>query len=198
MTADKGVVWHQSRRRRRALWRWCEELYNEKQRRGQKDFEQISNNECHWSARCPQCEECITRESVVAAPTCMCSFLLVIFKHRSLPALSEDPGRSIPGNGCRTFPGLNLQENPSVMFSPSLPQLHCKAFAKMGDDKPFVCSAPGCGQVSSLSLCLGFQVWVFFAGSLSSGYCTSSSQLYGGSKSARRVCGGRCAGCTAL
>ncbi|TRZ00027.1 hypothetical protein DNTS_033578 [Danionella cerebrum] len=32
------------------------------------------------------------------------------------------------------------------MFSSSLPQFHCKAFAKMGDDKPFVCSAPGCGQ----------------------------------------------------
>ncbi|KAI2649690.1 Cyclic AMP-dependent transcription factor ATF-7 [Labeo rohita] len=32
------------------------------------------------------------------------------------------------------------------MFSSSLPQLHCKAFAKMGDDKPFVCNAPGCGQ----------------------------------------------------
>ncbi|KAG7519065.1 cyclic AMP-dependent transcription factor ATF-7-like isoform X1 [Solea senegalensis] len=33
------------------------------------------------------------------------------------------------------------------MFSSSpLPQLHCKVFAKMGDDRPFVCSAPGCGQ----------------------------------------------------
>ncbi|XP_061592225.1 LOW QUALITY PROTEIN: cyclic AMP-dependent transcription factor ATF-7a [Cololabis saira] len=25
-------------------------------------------------------------------------------------------------------------------------RLHCKLFAKMGDDRPFVCSAPGCGQ----------------------------------------------------
>uniref|UniRef100_A0A3Q3F614 Cyclic AMP-dependent transcription factor ATF-7 n=3 Tax=Kryptolebias marmoratus TaxID=37003 RepID=A0A3Q3F614_KRYMA len=33
------------------------------------------------------------------------------------------------------------------MFSSSpLPQLHCRLFAKMGDDKPFVCNAPGCGQ----------------------------------------------------
>ncbi|XP_062314543.1 cyclic AMP-dependent transcription factor ATF-7a isoform X2 [Osmerus eperlanus] len=33
------------------------------------------------------------------------------------------------------------------MFSSStLPQLHCKLFAKMGDDRPFVCNAPGCGQ----------------------------------------------------
>ncbi|XP_039656104.1 cyclic AMP-dependent transcription factor ATF-7a isoform X1 [Perca fluviatilis] len=33
------------------------------------------------------------------------------------------------------------------MFSSSpLTQLHCKLFAKMGDDRPFVCSAPGCGQ----------------------------------------------------
>ncbi|XP_060749935.1 cyclic AMP-dependent transcription factor ATF-7a isoform X2 [Tachysurus vachellii] len=26
------------------------------------------------------------------------------------------------------------------------PELYCKPFAKMGDDKPFVCNAPGCGQ----------------------------------------------------
>uniref|UniRef100_UPI003AACFEB5 cyclic AMP-dependent transcription factor ATF-7a isoform X2 n=1 Tax=Centroberyx gerrardi TaxID=166262 RepID=UPI003AACFEB5 len=33
------------------------------------------------------------------------------------------------------------------MFSSSpFPQLHCKLFAKMGDDRPFVCNAPGCGQ----------------------------------------------------
>ncbi|CAB1336771.1 unnamed protein product [Coregonus sp. 'balchen'] len=32
------------------------------------------------------------------------------------------------------------------MFSSPLPQLHCKLFAKMGDDRPFVCNAPGCGQ----------------------------------------------------
>uniref|UniRef100_A0A8C2ZSA2 Cyclic AMP-dependent transcription factor ATF-7 n=1 Tax=Cyclopterus lumpus TaxID=8103 RepID=A0A8C2ZSA2_CYCLU len=33
------------------------------------------------------------------------------------------------------------------MFSSSpLPQLHCKLFAKMGDDRPFVCIASGCGQ----------------------------------------------------
>uniref|UniRef100_A0A8B9RN62 Activating transcription factor 7a n=1 Tax=Astyanax mexicanus TaxID=7994 RepID=A0A8B9RN62_ASTMX len=33
------------------------------------------------------------------------------------------------------------------MFSSApLPQFHCKLFAKMGDDKPFVCNAPGCGQ----------------------------------------------------
>uniref|UniRef100_A0A8D3BC46 Cyclic AMP-dependent transcription factor ATF-7 n=2 Tax=Scophthalmus maximus TaxID=52904 RepID=A0A8D3BC46_SCOMX len=33
------------------------------------------------------------------------------------------------------------------MFSSSPhPQLHCKFFAKMGDDRPFACSAPGCGQ----------------------------------------------------
>ncbi|KAM6977139.1 ankyrin repeat and SOCS box protein 8 isoform 1-T1 [Aplochiton taeniatus] len=34
------------------------------------------------------------------------------------------------------------------MFSSSspVPQLHCKLFAKMGDDRPFVCNAPGCGQ----------------------------------------------------
>lgn len=25
-------------------------------------------------------------------------------------------------------------------------RLHCKLFAKMGDDRPFVCNAPGCGQ----------------------------------------------------
>ncbi|KAL2104103.1 hypothetical protein ACEWY4_000971 [Coilia grayii] len=25
-------------------------------------------------------------------------------------------------------------------------ELHCKLFAKMGDDRPFVCNAPGCGQ----------------------------------------------------
>ncbi|CAL8259283.1 unnamed protein product [Gadus morhua 'NCC'] len=25
-------------------------------------------------------------------------------------------------------------------------KLHCKLFAKMGDDRPFVCAAPGCGQ----------------------------------------------------
>ena len=43
----------------------------------------------------------------------------------------------------------------TTMFSSSLfPQLHCKLFAKMGDDRPFVCAAPGCGQVSSLSLAL--------------------------------------------
>lgn len=45
---------------------------------------------------------------VVAALTCMCSFLLIVFKHPSIPELSGDPGRSIPGNDCRTFPGLNL------------------------------------------------------------------------------------------
>ncbi|KAK1898234.1 Cyclic AMP-dependent transcription factor ATF-7 [Dissostichus eleginoides] len=33
------------------------------------------------------------------------------------------------------------------MFSSSpLPQLHCKLFTKMGDDRPFVCNAHGCGQ----------------------------------------------------
>ncbi|XP_064155067.1 cyclic AMP-dependent transcription factor ATF-7a isoform X1 [Anguilla rostrata] len=32
------------------------------------------------------------------------------------------------------------------MFSSPLPQLPCKLSAKMGDDRPFVCSAPGCGQ----------------------------------------------------
>ncbi|XP_041701387.1 cyclic AMP-dependent transcription factor ATF-7a isoform X3 [Coregonus clupeaformis] len=32
------------------------------------------------------------------------------------------------------------------MFSSSLPQLRCKLFAKMGDDRPFVCNCPGCGQ----------------------------------------------------
>ncbi|KAI7794198.1 Activating transcription factor 7a [Triplophysa rosa] len=32
------------------------------------------------------------------------------------------------------------------MFSSSLSQLHCKVFAKMGDEKPFVCNASGCGQ----------------------------------------------------
>lgn len=34
------------------------------------------------------------------------------------------------------------------MFSSSpLSQFYCKLFAKMGDDRPFVCNAPGCGQV---------------------------------------------------
>ncbi|KAG7283846.1 hypothetical protein CRUP_034033 [Coryphaenoides rupestris] len=28
----------------------------------------------------------------------------------------------------------------------TLARLHCKLFAKMGDDRPFVCAAPGCGQ----------------------------------------------------
>lgn len=32
------------------------------------------------------------------------------------------------------------------MYFSSLSQLHCKVFARMGDDKPFVCNAPGCGQ----------------------------------------------------
>ena len=45
------------------------------------------------------------------------------------------------------------------MFSSSaLPQLHCKLFAKMGDDRPFVCNAPGCGQVSLLTPYPEFQV----------------------------------------
>lgn len=40
-----------------------------------------------------------------------------------------------------------------MFFSSPLPQLHCRLFAKMGDDRPFVCSAPGCGQVSPLFSC---------------------------------------------
>ncbi len=45
------------------------------------------------------------------------------------------------------------------MFSSSpLPQLHCKLFAKMGDDRPFVCNAPGCGQVRLLLPFPGVQV----------------------------------------
>lgn len=91
------------------------------------------------------------------------------------------------------------------MFSSSLLQLHCKAFAKMGDDKPFVCSAPGCGQVSWLSLCLGFQVWVCMAGlelillwllkSLHS--CMVAARLPGVCVCVD-VCGGMCASCAAL
>ncbi|CAG6021373.1 unnamed protein product [Menidia menidia] len=39
------------------------------------------------------------------------------------------------------------REKATAMFSSSpLPQLHCKLFSKMGDDRPFVCNAPGCGQ----------------------------------------------------
>ncbi|XP_013874985.1 cyclic AMP-dependent transcription factor ATF-7a [Austrofundulus limnaeus] len=34
---------------------------------------------------------------------------------------------------------LQHEEDPDL-------QLHCRLFAKMGDDKPFVCNAPGCGQ----------------------------------------------------
>lgn len=34
-------------------------------------------------------------------------------------------------------------------FSPH-PQLHCRVFAKMGDDRPFVCNSSGCGQVRRL------------------------------------------------
>lgn len=49
------------------------------------------------------------------------------------------------------------------MFSSPVPQLHCKLFAKMGDDRPFVCNAPGCGQVSFLPSCLGLQVCAQFA-----------------------------------
>ncbi|XP_061843009.1 cyclic AMP-dependent transcription factor ATF-7a isoform X2 [Nerophis lumbriciformis] len=33
-----------------------------------------------------------------------------------------------------------------IHLSGALARLHCKLFAKMGDDRPFVCSAPGCGQ----------------------------------------------------
>ncbi|XP_031421631.2 cyclic AMP-dependent transcription factor ATF-7a isoform X9 [Clupea harengus] len=33
-----------------------------------------------------------------------------------------------------------------MSFSSPLSQLHCKLFAKMGDDRPFVCNALGCGQ----------------------------------------------------
>lgn len=33
----------------------------------------------------------------------------------------------------------------------------------MGDDRPFVCNAPGCGQVSFLPSCLGLQVCAQFA-----------------------------------
>lgn len=76
---------------------------------------------------------------VVAVLTCV--FIRVIFKRPTLPALSGDTARLI---------------SLLKMFSSSLSQLHCKVFAKMGDDKPFVCHAPGCGQVSSLSVCLGF------------------------------------------
>lgn len=48
------------------------------------------------------------------------------------------------------------------MFSSSpLPQLHCKLFAKMGDDRPFVCNAPGCGQVSPLFSCPASVVVIF-------------------------------------
>ncbi|KAF3860386.1 hypothetical protein F7725_000641 [Dissostichus mawsoni] len=45
------------------------------------------------------------------------------------------------------FATSQIKKKKAAMFSSSpLPQLHCKLFAKMGDDRPFVCNAHGCGQ----------------------------------------------------
>lgn len=60
---------------------------------------------------------------------------------------------------CQIHKSRKKKRKAAAMFSSSpLPQLHCKLFAKMGDDRPFVCNAPGCGQVSLLPLYSGFQV----------------------------------------
>lgn len=55
----------------------------------------------------------------------------------------------------RIYQFTNQSETTTMFSSAPLPQLHCKLFAKMGDDRPFVCSAPGCGQVRLFRTSLG-------------------------------------------
>lgn len=83
-------------------------------------------------------------------PVCMFSSVPGLFLNSVwLPAQTEV---FKPQHPCFVVFGIWQFRDPvklAAMFSSSpLSQFHCKLFAKMGDDRPFVCNAPGCGQVS--------------------------------------------------
>lgn len=149
---------------RRRDWRWG------KMRHKERGSRLCVNGSCrsllwaapHWPARVPPVWRKYHQGNFVSLPLCMFSSLPGLFLNSiRLPAQTEDYKPQHPCFVVFRICQFTNQEKAAAMFSSSpLPQLHCKLFAKMGDDRPFVCNAPGCGQVSLLPLCPRFQVCV--------------------------------------
>lgn len=87
--------------------------------------------------------------NLVSLPLCVFSSVPGLFLNSVwLPSQTEDDKPQHPYFVVfRIYQFANRSEITTMFSSAPLPQLHCKLFAKMGDDRPFVCSAPGCGQV---------------------------------------------------
>lgn len=100
----------------------------------------------------PPCVKKYHQGNLVSLPLCVFSSVPELFLNSIwLPAQTEDDKPQHPYFVVfRIYQSANRGEAATMFSSAPLPQLHCKLFAKMGDDRPFVCSAPGCGQVSLL------------------------------------------------
>lgn len=87
--------------------------------------------------------------NLVSLPLCALSSVPGLFLNSVwLPSQTKDYKPQHPRFvAFRIYQFTNRSEATTMFSSAPLPQLHCKLFAKMGDDRPFVCSAPGCGQV---------------------------------------------------
>lgn len=98
----------------------------------------------------PPCVKKYHQGNLVSLPLCVFSSVPELFLNSIwLPAQTEDDKPQHPYFVVfRISQSANRGEAATMFSSAPLPQLHCKLFAKMGDDRPFVCSAPGCGQVS--------------------------------------------------
>ncbi len=105
-----------------------------------------------WPTRFPPVWRKYHQGNFVSLPLCMFSSLPGLFLNSiRLPAQTKDYKPQHPWFVVFRICQFTNQEKLQQMFSSSpFPQLHCRLFAKMGDDRPFVCNAPGCGQVSFL------------------------------------------------
>lgn len=105
---------------------------------------------CSLASQNPPCVKKYHQGNLVSLPLCVFSSVPELFLNSIwLPAQTEDDKPQHPYFVVfRIYQSTNRGEAATMFSSAPLPQLYCKLFAKMGDDRPFVCSAPGCGQVS--------------------------------------------------
>lgn len=129
---------------------------NEKGRE-RENFLCVKGSCCSLASQNPPCVKKYHQGNLVSLPLCMFSSVPGLFLNSIwLPAQTEDDKPQHPYFVVfRIYQSTNWGEAATMFSSAPLPQLHCKLFAKMGDDRPFVCSAPGCGQVSLFHTLLG-------------------------------------------
>lgn len=106
----------------------------------------------------PPCVKKYHQGNLVSLPLCVFSSVPELFLNSIwLPAQTEDDKPQHPYFVVfRIYQSTNRGEAATMFSSAPLPQFYCKLFAKMGDDRPFVCSAPGCGQVSLFHTSLAY------------------------------------------